>query len=315
MATNDRGAKLTLRMDFFSEGEGASCRLGANRIQAPRDLPFILPLLLLAGLAACKDAQESGSARQAQAIYRSSERVVALSPLATRFVVELGAGDQLVGIDAKSAALPGLGTLPIIDFGSARSVAPDLVLVSNLADLPARAVADLESTGARLVEFAPHDLEDVGALSRGLGAKLVGVASAAMFERRFSRPLALVADLSSPFDRLRVVAVVHLDPLTLAGGHSFETDLIEIGGGSSVTHGGDDSRIVMTQTRWAEFEPDLVIMMTRDEAGPLERHSARAQIPDRFELEFFDYDPETFWLNEPEEDAERMRALIARSRP
>lgn len=283
-------------------------RAGAARLGR-----LLLSLALLLGFSGCEDSPGAETPREAPSLRSSSGRIVSLSAPASRFVIELGAGDRLVGVDEESAALPSLGELPVVDLAAARALAPDLVLLSDLGDADPRAYSDLESDGVRLLEFAPHDLEEAGALSRGLGAQLVGVASASRFESRFSRPLALISGSSPPFDRLRVVAIVDLDPLTLAGGHSFETDLIEIGGGSSITHGRDDSRIVMTQALWEEFEPDLVILTTRDEASPLERRVARTMVPERFALEFFDYDRETFWLHGPEEEAERMRALIARA--
>jgi len=258
-----------------------------------------------------KDSR-SGETAGAYPAQPTAQRIVSLSALATRFIFDLGVGDRLVGIDEDSAAWVGSKRLPIVDLGRSRSLAPDLVLLKSLADLDPRSVFDLEADGVRIVEFDPHDLEDVGALCRALGTQLVGVAAAAMFERRIMRPLALVGGASPPFGRLRVVAVVDLDPLTLAGGHSFETDLIEIGGGTSLTHGGEESRIVMTPGRWRELEPDLVIVTSPEEATPAQRIRARALIPDRYRIEFFHFDRETFWLHAPEEDAERMRALIAK---
>jgi ABC-type hemin transport system substrate-binding protein len=243
------------------------------------------------------------------------QRIVSLSALATHFVTELGVGHLLVGVDAESSALPGLAHLPAVDLESAHSLAPDIVLIPDIVAADDAAVRSLELVGARLVEFAPHDFEDVFALCRGLGAQLVGVASATLFERRIARPLALVGGISPPLGRARVVAVVSLEPLELAGGHSFQTDLIEIAGGTSVTHGGDDLRIKMSPERWDEFSPDLVLVSTPVELSLAGREAARSVIPDRFRVEFFAFDPETFWLQKPEQEAERLRVIIAAYSP
>jgi iron complex transport system substrate-binding protein len=237
-------------------------------------------------------------------------RIVSLSPLATRFLIELGVGHRLVGVDRKSSVARGVANLPIVELSSAGDLAPDLVLIPTLADADGLALRRLEAAGAQLVEFAPHDLEDVFALCRGLGAQLVGAASATLFERRIARPLALVGGASSSPNPPRVVAVVGFEPLELAGGHSFETDLIEIAGGTSVTHGGEASRRLMTAEHWAEFAPDLVLVTTSEAPTLVEKANARALIPDGFRVEFFDFDRETFWLNKPEEDAERLRVLV-----
>jgi len=217
---------------------------------------------------------------------------------------------MLVGVDAESSALPGHADLPVVDLESAHNLAPDIVLIPDLVAVGDVAARSLELAGARLVEFAPHDFEDVFALCRELGAQLVGIASATLFERRIARPLAIVGGISPPLGRARVVAVIGFEPLELAGGHSFQTDLIEIAGGTSVTHGGEESRIAMTPGRWDEFSPDLVLVSTTVELSLAEREVARSLIPERFRVEFFAFDPETFWLREPAREAERLRVLI-----
>lgn len=270
--------------------------------------------LVLALLLACSADEESapiGSQPTRSAADLATARIVSVSALATRFVIELGAGRRLVGVDAQSSALPGLAHLPVVDLATAQNLVPDLVLIPAEVDASNRALHSLEAAGARLIEFAPHDFEDVFALCRGLGAQLVGVVSATLFERQIARPLALIGGISPALGRPRVVAVVSFEPLELAGGHSFETDLIEIAGGTSVTHGGDQLRIAMTPERWDELSPDLVLVTTLDEASLAEKSTARALIPDRYRVEFFAFDREIFWLEEPEHDAERLRAIIA----
>lgn len=283
---------------------------------------LILPL-------GCGDASDSeaASSRADRAVARFSEpdprsgaqsdselgpvRIVSLSPLASRFILALGVEDRLVGVDAESARRPEFADRSVVDIESANSLVPDLVLLptSSLANEPA--LTRLESQGIRWVEFAPHDLEDVSGLCRTLARELVGPAASALFEREITRPLALVGGQSPPHGRLRVLGVVDLDPVILAGGHSYETDLIEIGGGSSVTHGGDDSRILLEQGRWDRFAPDLVIAMKAEPWTPEERRMARARVPEEIALDFFSFDRESFWLEGAAQDAERMRILIS----
>ena len=246
-------------------------------------------------------------------------RVVSLSPLATRFVLELGAGRLLAGVDPASSTLPGLEDLPVVDLDGARRLAPDWILAPSPppSEPPFGSIADervpseRQWGGARWIEFAPHDLEDVIASVRELGAELVGPTAALSFERRLSRPLALIAGDASPIDRPRVVAIVGFDPLLLAGGHSFETDLIEIAGGTSVTHGGDETRIAMIPGDWRALDPDLVLVMSAREMTREEEDAARAQLPADLPVELFVFDAEHFWLDQPEEVALRLRDLIA----
>ncbi len=254
-------------------------------------------------------AEAKRTVRQAGGIRSSQLMIVTLSPRATGFVIEIGAGHQLVGVDSDSRSLIGLDSVAIVDLESLRSIAPDLVLVPRLPSDQER-IRDLRSEGIRLVEFAPHDMEDVYALCRGLGAELVGVAAATLFERRISRPLALVAGRSPPTGRPRIVALVGVDPPELAGGHSFETDLIEVAGGSSATHGGEDTRIEYTPELLRELAPDLVLVTTNLPATEAQIDHANAVVPDEFQVAYFDFVRDTFWLRQPVKDAERLRALL-----
>lgn len=251
-------------------------------------------------------------ARPTSGVRPSSPRVVTLSPQATRFVIEIGARHQLVGIDSDSRSLLGLDSVSIVDLESLHEIAPDLVLVPRLPSAE-ETIRDLQSEGIRLVEFTPHDMEDVYGLCRGLGAELVGVMAATLFERGISRPMAILAGRSPPMGRPRIVALVGIDPPELAGGHSFETDLIEVVGGSSATHGGEDTRIKYTPALLRELGPDLVLVTTSLPATEAEVERARAVIPDQFQVAFFDFERDRFWLRQPVKDAERLRVLLLSS--
>ena len=188
-----------------------------------------------------------------------SPRIVSLSPLATRFLGELGVGPRVVPLDGPTDRLEDLVRLD-----------PDYVFLPTLPDDQSD-LAELEASGARVVAFAPHNLEDVMTLLHGVGVELVGEDGATAFERRVLRPVALIAGQSSPLDRLRVLALVGVDPPEIAGGHSFETDLIEIAGASSLTHGGSDNRQPIDRQNLAKRTPDLVVVMTDGELAPADQ--------------------------------------------
>jgi len=219
-------------------------------------------------------------------------------------VLAIGAGDRLVAVDAGSAELSGAHGLPIADLDSAARFDADLVLVGTLPD-PGRLVS-----GARVVEFAPHDFEDVLPLVREIGGELVGAETATRFERAFARPLAKIGGESGGEHRPRVVAVVRLDPLEIAGGHSFETDLIEIAGGQSVTHPGEENRIAITADRWAELAPDLVLVIGAPPASARDEQAVRNALPPGAQVAFFTFDP-GFWIDASDEPARRLREVIA----
>jgi ABC-type Fe3+-hydroxamate transport system substrate-binding protein len=274
---------------------------------------LVLTACLAIQIGSCADEQTDSAGQMTQPSADRqpvrSIRLVSLSPLATRFVVEIGARRHLVGVDLESRTLLGLDDLPAVNLSNLDDLRPTLVLV---AEIPVNdsAARDLKKHGARMIEFAPHDMEEVFELCRGLGAELVGIASANSYERRISRPVAIVAGQSPPTGRPRVVAVVGFDPLMLAGGHSFETDLIENAGGSSITHGLEDTTLEITSARLRALAPDLVLVTSDRPATASDMASARSVIPDGLQIAFFDFDREAYWLREPVKDTERLRSLF-----
>jgi len=254
---------------------------------------------------------EDASAPAAEPAADGALSIVSLSPLATRFVVALGGTAQLVGVDAISAADSGLEDLPRIGLQSAGVLAPDLVLLpAGVAESdPDRSA--LEQGGGAVVEFAPHDLEDVFALLRAVGPRIVGEVRAHQFEIGIARPLAAIGGSSFGRDRPRVLGIVSLDPLVAAGGHSFETDLIEIAGGRSVTHGGEEPRLALDDDVVARLSPDLLLVITPEPPTPEAAIAALGPWSRHIETRVFGVRAETFWLEEEQESARRLRALIA----
>jgi ABC-type Fe3+-hydroxamate transport system substrate-binding protein len=238
-------------------------------------------------------------------------RIVTLSPQASGFVAAIGAQHLLVGVDAESQRhLPALAELPTVAWADAADLDPDLVLVPAAPAAGDPVAARLRNLGARWIEFAPHSLEEVWELSRSVGAELVGAAEALRFETEMARPLAKIGGASFGQPRPRVVAVVGLDPLELAGGHSFETDLIEIAGGSSLTHGGSEPRLRVTLDELAQYGADLVLVVSASELAPSEQQAAHDRLPPGVRLAFFPLDRDSFWLRDPTEQAQQLRAVI-----
>ena len=168
----------------------------------------------------------------------------------------------------------------------------------------------------RVHEFAPHDLEDVFALCQTLGRELAGAAAAARFERQIARPLALVAGRSSSTDRPRVAVIVDSDAdgPRLAGGHSFATDLVEISGGTSVTHGDEDHRHSLEHVDLVSLAPDLVLVLSA-EIGEERKRVIRDALPVQLPVVFYSLDPTTFWWDAPADHAEMIFDVLREFSP
>ena len=260
---------------------------------------------VIAGACLLALACDAGAPAPSSEDTRQPVRVVSLAPLATRFVMALGAAEQLVGVDASSAQLQGLAGLPVVTADQASGLRPDLILVPERSGNAAAFGAD-ESA---VVEFAPHDMEDVLALIRDVGGRLLGAEGAMRFQVALSRPLAKIGGASRGQVRPRVVAVVDTDPLVIAGGHSFETDLIEIAGGYSVTHPGEEPRLEVAADAWAGLDPDLVWVVTDPAASSLGPEAWRSALPGQPQVVLLELASD-FWLGDPAVPARQLRSII-----
>jgi ABC-type Fe3+-hydroxamate transport system substrate-binding protein len=237
-------------------------------------------------------------------------RVVSLSPGASRFLLAVGVGEQILAVDPRSSQIPALSGLPVVDLARAAELAPDVILwPGEPADQQALADAH-RSAGREVVVYRPHSLDEAFALCRELGARLVGTARATSFELALSRPLAAIGGSSFGRPRPRVAAVMAGTPLEFAGGHSFVTDLIEIAGGSSVTHGGQEPRIAFGVEQLKTFAPDLLLVVSPNELPASERRSLQQALPGGYRIDFFVFDPDRIWTQEVVDAARRLRAVI-----
>jgi ABC-type Fe3+-hydroxamate transport system substrate-binding protein len=225
-------------------------------------------------------------------------------------LLAVGAAAQIVAVDPESSRIPALRGLPVVDLAHASEVAPDVILWPGTPAGEEPLVAALRAAGREIVVYQPHSLDEAFELCRALGPRLVGTARARSFEISLSRQLAAIGGASFGRPRPRVAAVIAAEPLEFAGGHSYVTDLIEIAGGSSVTHGGEELRIPFGLEQLTAFAPDLLLIVSPDEMLEKERGAIQLTLPAGYRIEFFAFDEEKLWTHEALEAARRLRAVI-----
>ena len=236
-------------------------------------------------------------------------RVVSLTPVGTRILLALGERDRLVAVDAASARLPGAGALPVADLAGAAAHAPAVLIV------PAQDVAAARAAlpAANVVDASPHDFDDAWSVLVFVGAVLGREADARRFVRETSRPLAELGAASFGKRRPRVAAVVALEPLAVAGGHSFATDLIELAGGESVTHGTEEPRLAWPAETLAAARPELVVWVVPEEPSAADRARAAQLLGAEAPVELLVFDGPRDWLDSLPA-ARRLAVWIERAR-
>lgn len=263
-------------------------------------------LLFAATLLGCSAEQEPAPNSP-----RATPRVVSLSPEASEVLLALGAAESLIAVDPDSRDLVGLEMLPIVvDLDASVALAPDLVVVPTLDGVDLQIAERLRAQGSDVLEFAPHNFDDAYELCRVLGFRVGRAAEARAYVRRHSRELALMSAAAFGYQRPRVAVVVGLAPLEIAGGHSFSTDLVEIAGAESVTHGSDELRIPMTAAELLAAAPDLVLVTSASPMSEDDRRGVRALIGDGPEIAFMEFDRKHFWLRSAVEIARQLRELV-----
>ena len=230
--------------------------------------------------------------------------------MGTELVLALGHGERLVAVDAASEALPGARGVPVTESAKAGAYTPDLVLVPTAEASAVRRAAP----SALHIEVAPHNFDDAWALCQSLGAALGSEGDARRFVRETTRPLAELGVESFGKRRPRVAAVLALEPLEIAGGHSFATDLIEVAGGESVSHGTEDARLSWSAEQLAGAKAELIVIVTAQPHSPEERERISRFFGADPPVEFLVLDAERDWLTEGLPAARRVHAWIERQR-
>jgi hypothetical protein len=105
-----------------------------------------------------------------------------------------------------------------------------------------------------------------------------------------------------------------LEPLEVAGGHSFVTDLIEVAGGESVTHRTEEPRLRWSVLDLVRAEPELIVVVTPQAPSAQARERGRHTIGSAFPVEFLVLDAERQWLTEAVPAARRLRGWIEDAR-
>lgn len=236
--------------------------------------------------------------------------MVSLSPLSSELLVGLDAAAVVVGVDADSRQLPALGHVPVVTLLEAAALEPDLLVVPKLRGNPESTTGSLRAPGVDVLQVDAHDFDEAFELCRLLGSWLGRDESADAFVRERAHAFARVSTASFAQRRPRIAAVVGLAPLEVAGGHSFTTNLIEIAGAESVTHGSEERRIPMSAAQLLETRPDLVLVVSASGLSRSERRTLRETLAELPRVAFLAFDADRFPVRDALYAVKRLRELV-----
>lgn len=169
----------------------------------------------------------------------AAERVVSLAPSMTELMLELGAGDRLVGLlDAGErppalAGLPSVGHYGRFEAETLLALAPDLILLWP-GGVSAAQREQLGAFGIPLFEAEPHRLEDIAEQAEALGARVGRGERAHQLADGFRREL---RELRQDYRRTAPLPVFYQvwdQPLYTIGGRQVISDALEVCGARNV---------------------------------------------------------------------------------
>jgi iron complex transport system substrate-binding protein len=240
-----------------------------------------LALLWLACAACERDAPSSDLARRAE----PPRRILSLAPSATEILFAVGAGPQVVGVDAYSdyppaaRGLPRLGGLLDPDVEGMLRLRPDLVIL-----LPSQAeVARALTTAGVPTLTVPHEtLDDVErailAIGERTGHAVPGRALADSLRRALARSRAAAGRRA---DRPRVLFVIareagELGSFSVAGPGTYLDQLIALAGAENALRDAPTRYPQVSAETALRLAPDVILEWTPNDtsAGPAQALAA-----------------------------------------
>ncbi|MEM9790482.1 MAG: ABC transporter substrate-binding protein [Planctomycetota bacterium] len=207
----------------------------------------------------------------------SYERIVSLSPVLTRMVVDLGLGDRLVGVaehDNVRPDLPVTGSFGEADAERVLVLDPDVILVTGLGGEPkASVVAAAERVGADVygwdlpltlvkIERTVHTADEPTSLSHRLGVPGRGRA----LRERFVEELdAIEAASADEVAGRRVLLLLDASPASALGPGSPFVELVERLGAVSASP-LSSAWGVLDEERLMLARPDVVLLIRPGDA-------------------------------------------------
>jgi iron complex transport system substrate-binding protein len=164
------------------------------------------------------------------------KRIVSVAPANTEILFALGLGPRVVGVTdycdypPQARKLPKVGGVQL-NYERILSLRPDMILAT--VNLQAGAIARMDALHLRVFAIDPHTVaETIGAIQ--LVGRATGTEQAAHAVARRMRATLAGIRRPPPGKRLRVLHIIQLQPLIVAGPGTFMDDCIRLAGGVNV---------------------------------------------------------------------------------
>jgi len=207
-------------------------------------------------------------------------RIVPLAPSLTEILFALGAGDSVVGVTDYADYPPEAGGKPTVGGGVDPNLEvivtlrPDLVLIAADANRW-ETLIQLEQLQIPVFGVKPAGVEGVLASIAKVGEAVGRQPQAEGLIAHMRRRMAAVSRKVRVLVRPRVLYVVWIDPLIVAGGETVVDDLIHLAGGANIVRTPGFPRYSLEEL---VLDPPDVILLALDRGG-LHHEQALRHLP------------------------------------
>jgi iron complex transport system substrate-binding protein len=231
--------------------------MGKERAKA-----FCLLLLLVVGLPVQAATLIDMVGREVE-LDEPPRRIISLAPSLTEILYALGAGDAVVGVTDYATYPPEVEIKPSVGGGINPNLEvivalkPDLIFVSADANRW-DTITQLEQLQIPVFGIKPVGIEGVFASIDKVGQVLGGKREAEELVAGMRRRMAIVSEKVKGLARPKVLYVIWIDPLIVAGGGTVINGLIDVAGGTNVVRIPGFSRYSLEQV--LVHEPDVIVL-------------------------------------------------------
>ena len=202
-------------------------------------------------------------------LQKPPRRIISLAPSLTEILFALGAGDSVVGVTdyadypTEAGGKPTVGGGVDPDLEVIVALQPDLVLIAADANRW-ETLIQLEQLQIPVFGVKPVGVEGVLASILKVGEAVGRQPQAEGLIARMRRRMAAVSQKVSVLARPRVLCVVWIDPLIVAGGETVIDDLINLAGGVNIVRTAGFPRYSLEEL---VVDPPDVILLALDRGG------------------------------------------------
>ncbi|MBX3100985.1 MAG: ABC transporter substrate-binding protein [Bacteroidetes bacterium] len=199
-------------------------------------------------------------------------RIVALSAYQAGWLAALGGKDLLVGVPEHMRMIellehvPRLRTLPdtSFDWEGLKSLKPDLILAGSDVYIPQALKERARTHGLRIFIQSSARVEDILAGNDSLAALLGLQETTRATNDRLRRLIAGMRKTWEGETRPRAVIILSAQPLVIAAGGHFLTDMAQIGGAAVLGADRPKPFVQITSRELTDYKPEIVYMVTED---------------------------------------------------